>query len=96
MTKTKTIWGREVSPKVGTFIKPDGWKFGERLIAGDSFSTFRLPTGLAVVTSIACEIEITGRELRRAAGMSGMVRVKITFPGDGEPDTVCGGFMSAD
>ncbi len=88
------IWGWDVTPKVGRYILPDGWSHGECLTEGDHFSTFRLPTGYSFgVTSVACEIEVTGRTLREVKGFRA-VRVKITFPGDCEPDTVMGGYMS--
>ena len=88
------IWGHDVTPQVGRYIKPDGWRFGELLQKGDNFSTFRLPTGSKFgVTSLAVEIETTGRTLQRREGEGGWVRVKITFVGDGEPDTVVRGYM---
>ena len=87
------IYGWDVTPKVGSFIKPDGWAFGQRLIAGDSFSTFRIPVNsLGPIKDLAVEIEVTGRTLQKKHGMR-MVRVKVTFPGDGESDTVTSGYM---
>jgi hypothetical protein len=84
------IDGVDVSPVVGRFIKPDGWRFGSRLIAGDSFSPFRLPLNSnGPIRDLATRIEVTGRTIQRNG-----VRVKITFPGDGEPDTVTHGFMT--
>jgi len=88
------IYGTDVNPQVGRYIKPDGWRFGELLAAGDDFSTFRLPTGHTVgITSLAVEIEVTGRTLQRREGESGWVRVKIIYVGDGEPDQYSGGWM---
>jgi len=82
----------DVTPKEGSYIRPDEWQHGVCLLRGDSFSTFRVPTSCVVITSIAVEIEITGRVVRRIDSLN-MVRIKIIFPGDGEPDTTTGGFM---
>lgn len=97
MITTTEIYGREVKPAVGSYVIPDGWSpWGERLIPGDSFSTFRIPTRSGgPIKSLAIEVEVTGRTPQRKQGDC-YVRVKITFPGDGEPDTVCGGWMKLD
>jgi len=82
-----------VDPCVDRFVKPDGWDFGERLIAGDDFSSFRLPTGSnGPIKSLAVEIEITGRTIQKRMNLN-MVRVRIRFVGDGEPDQVTRGYM---
>jgi len=88
------VKNREVKAALDSYVEPDGWSpHGERLIKGDSFSTFRIPTNSGwPVASLAIEVEVTGRTpIRRKSAY--YVRVKITFPGDGEPDTVCGGWM---
>ena len=82
----------DVTPKLGSFIKPDGWPMGSCLVAGDSFSEFRLPTHQTVIASLAVRIETTGRTLQRKHGDL-MVRVRIIFVGDCEPDTVTYGYM---
>lgn len=83
----------DVTPTVGTYVKPDGWAFGERLTEGDSFSTFRLPTGSGgPIKSLAVEVEVTGRTIQRKWDMR-LVRCKITFVGDCEPDTVVRGWL---
>jgi hypothetical protein len=87
------IWGHPVEPKVGSYVKPDGWSYGDCLIAGDEFSPFRIPAGSIVIESLAVRIEVTGRTLQLHKGRLS-VRVKVVFVGDGEPDTVCGGFMA--
>ena len=92
-TEQKDIWGWDAAPKIGRYVRPDGWSIGECLIAGDDFSSFRLPTNSnGPIKSLAVEIETTGRTLRKAGGMR-CVRVKVTFVGDCEPDQVCGGWM---
>jgi hypothetical protein len=93
MSKATDIWGWDTTPAVGRYVKPDGWAWGRKLEAGDSFSTFRLPVNdLGPIKSIATEIQVTGRTLQRIAGLR-VVRVKIIFPGDCAPDTVTGGWM---
>lgn len=90
---TLTWMGNEIAPKIGSFIKPDYWPTGERLTEGDSFSTFRIPVSSdGPIKSLAVEIQVTGRTVQRKSG-NYHVRVKITFPGDGEPDTVTHGWM---
>jgi len=84
----------DVTPKVGSYIKPDGWPIGSCLVAGDSFSAFRLPTNSAgPITSLAVRIEVTGRTFKYRLG-DWLVRVKIIFLGDCEPDTQTGGYMA--
>ena len=94
------IDGIDVTPKVGSYIKPKHWPLGSCLVAGDSFSPFRLPTNSeGPITSLAVRVEVSGRKLGRAGGWSIRhagaltVAVKITFVGDGEPDTVTSGYM---
>ena len=68
---------------------------GNLLVTGDSFSTFRLPTNSGgPIKSLAVEIEVTGRTYRYSAAGNRQIRVKITFPGDCEPDTVTHGWMN--
>lgn len=90
------IDGIDVTPKVGSYIKPKLWPLGSCLIEGDSFSPFRLPVNSdGPIRDLAVRIEVTGRKLGRAAGVGqGLtVAVKIIFVGDGEPDTVTSGYM---
>jgi hypothetical protein len=88
------IWGVSVEPQVGSYIKPDGWPLGEALLPGDSFSPFRIPVSNGgPIKSLAVRIEVTGRTFQRKNG-GRVVRVKIIFPGDCEPDTVTHGYMS--
>ncbi|MEE9126261.1 MAG: hypothetical protein V3U11_03905 [Planctomycetota bacterium] len=51
-----------------------------------------------LVSGHAVRVEVTGRKVRylfAAAFTGGSIRVKITFPGDGEPDRHVGGWISA-
>jgi hypothetical protein len=87
------VWGFDVQPQVGLYVKPDGWAYGGRLIEGDSFSELRLTTNSGgPITDLAVRIEVTGRTLQRKQGVRS-VRVRIVFIGDGEPDTITGGYM---
>ena len=89
---TDMIAGIDVTPRVGCRIKPDGWPFGEQLIEGDSFSALRVLTGSAVIKSLAVRVEVTGRTIQYK-NWEQRVRVRITFLGDCEPDTVVHGWM---
>ena len=83
----------DVTPQVGRYIKPDGWSLGECLIAGDSFSRFRIPVSSGgPIKSLAVAIEPTGRTLHRKWGDL-FVRVKIIFLGDDAPDVHTHGYM---
>jgi hypothetical protein len=98
MTSSVTIYGREYEVKIGSRVRPENWApyKSNQLIAGDSFSTFRMPTmSLGPITSLACEVELTGRTIQRVDGTYA-IRCKIIFPGDGEPDTVTKGWMYID
>lgn len=83
----------DVRPAVGRWVKPDGWRYGSPIIDGDDFSTFRIPTHCGgPIKDLAVEIQVTGRTIQRKWEMR-LVRVKITFPGDGEPDQITYGYM---
>lgn len=89
------VWGWDVEPKVGKRIFPDGWNgwYGE-LIPGDSFSPLRISTNSdGPIKSLAVRIEVTGRTLTTKYSCR-VVRVKVIFVGDCEPDTVSGGWMA--
>lgn len=81
--------------KVGSYIKPDGWAYGELLKPGlDLFCPFYLPTNSGgPIKELAVKVEITGRIPRRIMG-GYYLRVRITFIGDCEPDTVVGGWTT--
>lgn len=87
------IYGQNVEPQLGSAVKPDNWPWYQRLIPGDSFSPFRIPVNsMGPIKDLAVRVEVTGRTIQRVQGYT-VVRVRITFPGDCEPDTVCGGWM---
>lgn len=89
-----TINGFNVAPAVGAYLRPDNWSIGACLTIDQSdFAPFRLPSArYADVAYPIRHVEVTGRTLvRRAAAL--YVRVRITFAGDGEPDTRTGGYM---
>jgi len=85
----------EITSFEGCFVKPDGWRFGEKLIESDwKKAEYRLPTGDPIIKSLAVNIEITGRTHRWDAPVSGpAMRCKVIFVGDGDPDIICGGWI---
>jgi hypothetical protein len=89
-------------PKVGDYIKPDGWKIGEKLLTDDGYKDssfpgcqFRLP---AHDYRLAVNIKVTGKAYwtRTYSGPSFKSRVRIEFVGDGEPSSFCGGYIYHD
>lgn len=67
------------------------------------FSTWQLwmdaPARVGRFPWIACEVEVSGRKVRRdVTGLRGVavVRVRVVFVGDGEPDEVTSGWMHVD
>jgi len=90
------------TPKVGDFLKPDGWgKFaGEILQEDDGFKDslfpgcqFRLPSQVAPDCQFAVNVKVTGRVERKVNGSWGWWRVEVEFVGDGEESTFCGGWL---
>lgn len=69
----------------------------EALVASDwDGAPFRLPGPHG---ALAVRVEVTGRTVRHTvAGLAGVgvVRARITFVGDGEPDEVTGGWIRAE
>ena len=91
------IYGREVEVKLDSYVVPENWRFGNRLIPSDwDKAQFRLPTNSGgPITSLAVNVAVTGRTLQRRQG-SLYVRCQIEFVGDGEPSTFAGGWMLVD
>ena len=79
--------------KIGTFVEPEQWSIGHRLEEGLlGFCDFYLPTGHGVIEHVAVNVKLTGRvPIRRHGAL--WCRVRITFVGDGEPDTTTGGWV---
>lgn len=86
------IYGIDCTPRVGLMIRPENWAMSSILLPGDDFSPFRIRTSNDIIPSLACRVEVTGRTFQKDKGCR-VVRVKITFVGDGEPDQFCRGFM---
>ncbi len=82
----------EYAAVIGDFLKPDNWRYGEILQAsGDDFSALRLPTcSGGPIRSLAVSVKVTGRLVHWQSFGNNWVRAKITFLGDGEPNTTCG------
>jgi hypothetical protein len=93
--KQTEYWGHDVEVRPGRYVKADRWQLGRIIRADESeFATYRMPLeNGGPIESLACNIEVTGRTVQRRDGGGLWVRVKITFPGDCEPDTVTGGWM---
>lgn len=78
------------------FLKPDGWEVGN-YVHRDKNAPVRYRDRLMLnsngpIESVAVSITRTGWSPDR----NGLYRVKITFPGDGEPDVVVGGLANMD
>lgn len=89
------IQGVDVTPCEDSFVLPDQWSIGARLVECDwEAAPFRLPSVLHDQAP-AVKVEVTGRSLRwdNPFTMTPAVRVRVTFVGDGEPDEVSGGWM---
>lgn len=90
------VYGNEVEVKVGSVIQPELWSWGTVLEASDwSEADFRLPSARHPDMKLAVNVTITGTTWQRRAG-DYWVRVKIEFVGDGEGETVSGGWMRRD
>lgn len=84
------IDGCDVRPLPGRLVQPDGWQWAMPLTPSDwEQAAFRLPSARYNWVRWAVNVEVTGRTIR-----NGRVRVKITFVGDGEPDTTHHGWMT--
>lgn len=88
------IYGTRIEPKVGAYVVPEQWRFGNLLQASDwRRAQFRLPTNSGgPISSLAVNISITGRTIQRRQG-DNYIRVNIEFVGDGEPSTFASGWM---
>lgn len=89
----------EVKPEAGRGILVDGWNTRCPSYLEDcevpEFAPLRLPSFNYNDVKYAVRIEITGRKGQlQPYDDRHWVRVKITFVGDGEPDTVSGGWMT--
>ena len=94
--------GTRVAPEVGSFVKLDEGRIGEKLLPGDDFTCagwdgcdFRYPNPVSIwreSRAIACNVHVTGRTIQYKDG-GRRVRVKIEWVGDCEPSTFSGGWM---
>jgi hypothetical protein len=75
-------------PKVGTYVKPDGWPVGSRLMRSDPYLESSFP---------GCQFRLPSKGGNLAVNLTpiGVGRVKIEFVGDGEESTYCGGDYDA-
>ena len=80
---------------VDSYIEPESWRLGGVLKPGlHGFCDYYLTTNSAVVKEVAVNVEITGRTIIRRQG-DWYVRLRITFVGDGQPNTHTGGWVRA-
>lgn len=88
------VYGQTVEPKIGSCIKPDGWRLASRLTPETwEAADFRLPLNSdGPIKSLAVKIKVTGRTWQRREG-DYYIRVAIEFVGDGEPSTFTRGWM---
>jgi len=83
----------DVQPRVGDTIYIDEWGAWADLIedeTGWEKCDYRIPIKGGFY-ELAVRIEVTGRTIQWRQGAP-MVRIKIVFVGDGEPDKVCRGW----
>jgi len=96
MTKTYFPNCEIAGPSVGSCIKPDGWAISTLLTECTDWEAapFRLRATRTKI-NFAVRVEVSGKKIRWDAPFGGApgVRIKITFVGDGEPDTVTYGWM---
>lgn len=80
----------EIEITVGTPVELDNGRC-EQLAACDDWDAadFRFADPIFRDRGIACKVEATGRTYQRRGGAF-WVRGKVTWVGDGEPDTTCG------
>ena len=86
---------RQAAKSMICYVRPDGWKMGGVVYRDPTMPEpfdVRIETHQPVIASLAVKIETTGR----VANRDGMYRCRVTFLGDGEPDTVCGGWVKLD
>jgi hypothetical protein len=89
----------DVRPEVGRAIFVDTWDMGhcpQHLEPCElpEMAPFRLQSSRYTDIKYMCRVEITGRTTqRRPYDDREWVRVRIVFVGDGEPDTICPGWM---
>lgn len=92
------IDGLDVTPKVGSYVLPDGWRGWGGLLGESDWdaAAFRIPVNsLGPITSLAVNVELTGR-MTHWRGGGRYVRVRIIFVGDCEPDQTTLGWMRID
>lgn len=88
-------------PRVGSLVELDGRRVGELLLPCEypELAPFRFPSWSLKATGGAAgpavRVDVTGRTAVLRGGER-WVRVRVTFVGDGDPDTHAGGWMRAE
>jgi hypothetical protein len=87
-------WFQErTRPRVGMRLKPDHWSVASTLGPCDwPLASFRLPSIFYPGIALACNVQVTST-LIRTFKYHDAVRARITFVGDGEPDTITHGWL---
>lgn len=97
MKEKKTVYnhfGTQHGPKVGAYIMFDDWRPVGCILPGNSFSSFRIG-GNHAGEAFAIEIEISGRTYRKFESCM-WVRINVTFPADGGPNSYSKGWLLLD
>jgi hypothetical protein len=80
-------------PRVGMRLKPDHWAMPSTLCSCDwPGASFRLPSIFHPEVALACNVQVTSTWIR-AFECYDAVRVRITFVGDGDSDTITHGWL---
>ena len=90
MLSAGTFRGYTITPKIGMAIMGDEWRSREILESSDwDKAEFRHTIhGNGPITSMACNVRITGRTIQRNKYFDRCVRVEISVPDDGS-ETGC-------
>lgn len=85
-----------IVPTAGMSVKPDEWGIGfcEPIESDWDKAPVRIRTYQPVIESLAVRIEVTGRTVFAEANGASIIRCRVVFVGDGEPDTTTGGWLN--
>lgn len=86
-----------IQPKIGDTLYPDGWAPSLTYLNPSDWdkAEWRVPSAAYPWVNLAIRLRVTGRTVQRKHGNL-VVRVEITWVGDGEPDTHSKGYLAID
>lgn len=86
-----------VQPRIGDTLYPDGWAPSSTYLNPSDWdkAEWRIPSARYSGIGLAIRLRVTGRTVQRKHGNL-VVRVEITWVGDGEPDTYSKGYLVID